>query len=555
MKITLRRKIDRALKKLLVFLVWRTSGILRRLRPFNPQLLDNKKLIVIRHGGIGDLVFLSPIFAELKQRHPSLMLAIMTGYCQVYEDAPYVDKCLRYTWRNLLKCLMFDYIVCLENTIEYYDEDAKEVNAYDYFAKYFGLGRDDFSKRPILYFRSTKDSITKRFPHITTAALKIGIQPRSASPVRTPSLEFFESVILKLAAQYPAAVFFLISDTQGNSYTQSLLHRVLLKIPELQIQTTSEHEGDLRDFFTIVAMMDIIIAPDSSVVHIAAALDRPAVAIYGPFPSAIRTSYYQRTISLDAKAPCAPCFTPGHEPCRVAREMRRISSPCFDLIDTEKVLAAVQELLTKYPPEPNDLRLYLAEPVRGISATSKHRSRILDYISNTFGDIRGLIGVDLGAGGDALSPYSIAIDLKIPYAKCGLGATHIKGDTRNLCWFTDDILDYVYSSHLFEDFSANEGIKILTEWSRVLKPGGVIALLLPDQERYLSYCLIKGEKPNEHHQIKTFGIPYMIKLISKVPCLSVTLQQPLWEDDSDEYSFLLVAKKMHPESLTPTHSQ
>ena len=58
----------------------------------------------------------------------------------------------------------------------------------------------------------------------------------------------------------------------------------------------------------MLADCDAVIAPDSALCHVAGALGLPTVALYGPFPSALRTDNAPSISAIDGKAPCAPCF-------------------------------------------------------------------------------------------------------------------------------------------------------------------------------------------------------------------------------------------------------
>ena len=51
--------------------------------------------------------------------------------------------------------------------------------------------------------------------------------------------------------------------------------------------------------------------------------------------------------------------------------------------------------------------------------------------------------------------------------------------------FENDSVDLIYSSHTIEYFDRTEVMDVLKEWYRVLKPGGVIRLAVPDFEALL----------------------------------------------------------------------
>src|SRR4051794_21358440 len=80
----------------------------------------------------------------------------------------------------------------------------------------------------------------------------------------------------------------------------------------------------------------------------------------------------------------------------------------------------------------------------GESETSKSRERLAKYCEG--------YGLDLGYGGDPISFSAIRMDLPQPYTRVGELPVQLGGKAENLYWFKDGVLDYVYSSHLLEDF-------------------------------------------------------------------------------------------------------
>jgi hypothetical protein len=88
------------------------------------------------------------------------------------------------------------------------------------------------------------------------------------------------------------------------------------------------------------------------------------------------------------------------------------------------------------------------------SETSKCRVRLAPYCTGC--------GVDLGPGGDPIIETAIRVDLPQPYSHAGVLPPQLTGDATKLVWFRDACLDYVYSSHLLEDFEDTK--PILIEW-------------------------------------------------------------------------------------------
>lgn len=166
------------------------------------------------------------------------------------------------------------------------------------------------------------------------------------------------------------------------------------------------------------------------------------------------------------------------------------------------------------------------------SESSKCRTRLAPFCSG--------YGIDLGFGGDPIVPHAIRIDFPAPYTSVGKWPVQIGGDASQLNWFRDDVLDFVFSSHLLEDFMDTRGV--LIEWLRVLKPGGRLILYCPDEERYRAYCRRTGAFHNPNHKHAHFSLEYVRGLIDQIG-RTRTLHQLA---RAEEYSWDLVVEKERP---------
>lgn len=165
-----------------------------------------------------------------------------------------------------------------------------------------------------------------------------------------------------------------------------------------------------------------------------------------------------------------------------------------------------------------------------MSETAKYRKELSKYCVG--------YGVDLGYGGDPIIESAITVDLPIPYTILGKHPLNIGGDATNLRWLKENSLDYVYSSHLLEDFENTK--EIIEEWSRILKRRGKLVLLLPDQKRYEESCRERNEHPNPSHKIKEFSLDYIKNIIREIPYLKIISEK----DYVGDYNFSLVAEKV-----------
>ena len=170
------------------------------------------------------------------------------------------------------------------------------------------------------------------------------------------------------------------------------------------------------------------------------------------------------------------------------------------------------------------------------SETSRGRHRLIKYCEG--------MGLDLGYGGDPIVPSAITLDGDW----CGKGSPllphapqNLVGDARNLYWFKDNVFDYVYSSHLLEDFTYAEQIKVLEEWLRVIKVGGYLVLYLPDEQIYRKHCEKLCKPKNVDHKNDEFGLHSLLfKVVYYIKNVEVVASVDFCED----YSFYTVLRKI-----------
>jgi len=123
-------------------------------------------------------------------------------------------------------------------------------------------------------------------------------------------------------------------------------------------------------------------------------------------------------------------------------------------------------------------------------------------------------GVDLGCGGDKVTPDTWGFDMPSPYTHVGDDIIELKGDARKLP-FNDGVLDYIFSSHLLEDFPNTK--EVIIEWLRVIKLGGVLVLYLPDEQVYKKHCRETGQSYNGAHSIENMSLAYIKQILSGLP--------------------------------------
>lgn len=179
------------------------------------------------------------------------------------------------------------------------------------------------------------------------------------------------------------------------------------------------------------------------------------------------------------------------------------------------------------------------------SETSKYRHLTRQYCLEPDGQPG--CGVDIASQGDPVVPW--AWQLELPPEKYAWynsnhparGPVQLRGDAAVLP-IDSGSLDFVYSSHLLEDYAQWE--PILLEWVRVLKPGGRLIVLVPDKQKWAE-ALAGGQTPNDAHRHESH--PGELSTYADALGLEI-IEDRMTAIDEADYSILFVGRKVRLDS-------
>lgn len=103
------------------------------------------------------------------------------------------------------------------------------------------------------------------------------------------------------------------------------------------------------------------------------------------------------------------------------------------------------------------------------------RDELKKIVEEIYNENENATIIDLGCSRNKVHPKQIGIDT-YPYDN-----VDIVHNVNDLWFFKDGEVDAITASHILEHFGNTK--KILSEWDRVLKPGGTLAIIVPDGEK------------------------------------------------------------------------
>lgn len=155
-------------------------------------------------------------------------------------------------------------------------------------------------------------------------------------------------------------------------------------------------------------------------------------------------------------------------------------------------------------------------------------------------------GIDIGSQGDPVVPWAIQMDLPndqfLQYNSQNppAGYIHWRSSAVEDLPFKDGVLDFVFSSHLIEDFEDWE--PILMEWVRVIKPGGHLIVAVPDKVRFAE-AIAKGQPPNCAHKHESH-VGELTEHATRIGGLKVVTDGFTNCRGPDDYNILFVGRKL-----------
>ena len=282
------------------------------------------RVAIQRGEGIGDVLMTTPTAHAIKLLFKQSHLTYVTN--TTYLDGALV-KTLKYNpdvdeivERNVFSVQDYDLVLNLHcPCIAHEKPGLPPVNRIDLFARHVGIRLQDHRPRYYLLREEVKAE-QKLFD--TWREPTMLVQPFASNERRSMDHRVLKDAVVRMWEQYRVRSVVV---THGRDWSSDTLWDNLPGSVQI-------HNADVRRIAAMMAHVDLVLCPDSSLLHLAGALEVPTVSIFGPTHPAARVNHYPQAVAIwhgEKMKPC-PCW---YESCPIGEN-------CWKLITSNEIVEA-----------------------------------------------------------------------------------------------------------------------------------------------------------------------------------------------------------------------
>lgn len=326
-----------------------------------------KKILVIRYGTIGDTIFASAFYRELRKALPSARIDILVDDVAegVMRNCPYVNKIFSIDgkWKNFGAYISlfkkYDSIFFLKNDRFFtllaffagvknrigfnirrncflthkssYNEDKHEIDCYLNLLKILNIKVEN-DKTELWSDRINDSYINDLLLNINCK--KVLIQAYSRFPQKNWLDEYWIKIIKYLSNQCGAQVFY----AGGAKDSYQVIDFGLYDSVNIQ-PIDMCGKLSIPETISLIKKMDLVIGIDSGLIHMAAAFDIPSILLHGPTSLKRWQPRSDNCKVLSRKFFCSPCLLQ-----KGAKKYCKHKTPeCMEFLTPDIVVKAIQD--------------------------------------------------------------------------------------------------------------------------------------------------------------------------------------------------------------------
>ncbi len=414
---------DYQLKKYLTSLLLKLLALFSPRKPGPLPNAEIRRIVVLRFGGIGDMVVLTGLIRTLRQVYADAEITLVTSpyYAPVISQAPYIDRiilsekiCLTSSLRKNLEYILkirrfstqpydlaffthndfyslffafflparykvgfdtndrgFDF--ALTHSAPIYSgshllakrHESRHINEHFHNLLQVFYEKEIFPNQPRISLH--RDEIENARAWLTQRNLRrplLVLVPGGTEAIKIWPIDRFAQLAEWSTRELEVSVLVLGGKSEAKFFNQfgNIGNRVCFAAGELS----------LRDSICLLTFADIVIGSDTGLIHAAAALDVPTITIFGPTASSVYGYDGVRNSILKANLDCMPC---SRKFCTILpAKLKRSTPPCLEEIKVSDVVREAKMLLNQLNADKKVLKRSMK---RDIPPIRKHARDLL----------------------------------------------------------------------------------------------------------------------------------------------------------------------------------
>ena len=305
--------------------------------------------MVVSTTGLGDTIWAVPALESLRRSFPDCFLGVLTSGvgAEVLAHNPYIDAIYRFTsffslWRRLYQERFSDVLIFhasqrsaiflsgmlgaarvvgtagQNKQLEWILTDAVAPQ-FEHEAERRSRLIEQIGAAPIASAPRVFLSDEERRTHRLGAGAWVAFHPGAKEPFRRWPAEHFIAVGRALQAKGKQILI------TGSAAERQLMEKIAGALPGAILL-----DGSVRKLAAVLEQVEFLVSNDTGPLHLAAALGRPVIGLYGPTDPRLCGPYRAERAAIIATAPtCTPCIK------------KRCNSPfCLLQIGVEETIGA-----------------------------------------------------------------------------------------------------------------------------------------------------------------------------------------------------------------------
>lgn len=337
---------------------------------YNPA---GKRILIIKLGSRGDVLRTTPILRGLKDKHKDAHISwlVSKDSSGILKGNPYIDKILIYNFDTLPFLMVKEYDLLINLDLSFDSSSVATIVRADE-KRGFGLNSrgditcfdrtshqwydmsfsDEMKKKNVRTYQDIMCDIVRIKPKryemilglsdeerafgrefliekkLREPSYKIGINTGAGNrwPLKKWTIDGYASLISRISQQLNAKMLLL-----GGRLEEGRNRKLLDMFPDILVDTGTGNT--LRQFIALIAVCDLVVCSDTLAMHIAIALKKKTVVLFGP-TSAAEIDLYKRGKKILPPMDCVNCY----------RNTCEKLPNCMENIDADTVFEAVRRL-------------------------------------------------------------------------------------------------------------------------------------------------------------------------------------------------------------------